>query len=88
MRLDLSTAPEGAIGSPGVQPGDVYRKDGGPGGVWVVVSTSDNGYCYVLGVDHDGNVVTSSRYGTYYFERKAKVGEIKAFQEKWEISWL
>lgn len=86
--IDLENAPPDAVGTPGIQPGDVFRKDGGPGGIWVIISVSETGYCYVMGFDTQGNPQTASRYGCHYFERKTKVGHVKGFDSKWEIDWL
>lgn len=86
--IDLSSAPPNAVGAPGVKPGDVYRKSGGPGGIWVIVAVSASGdYCYVIGFDTEGNPVTASRYGTHYFERKQMVGRMPNWETKWEIEW-
>ena len=87
MRLDLSAAPQDALKDEAPQIGDIYRKAGGPPGFWWVVSTCQNGDCYVLTFDREGTITGAQRYAQSYLSRNdhRRVGfaELPPIQVQW-----
>lgn len=74
FRIDMSGAPLGVLrGGPSV--GDVYRKDGGPSGVMVIVSDNGSTFGY-LAVNPEGQITGVGQGNAYYFSRRAFVGRV------------
>ena len=69
FHLDFSTAPPEALRGEYPQPGDIYRKAGGPPGFWWIVSVCQNGDAYAFALDTEGRITGANRYGASYFER-------------------
>lgn len=59
---------------PIVTVGDIYPTLGGKGTyAFIVVSVRDR-TVHALGIDKEGNVVTTTSYGIHTFERREKIG--------------
>ena len=50
-----------------MEPGDIFKKAGGPGGFWWIVAVVGRESCYALSLDREGNITGSNRYAPYYF---------------------
>jgi len=89
LALDLSNAPAGALRSGDPEPGDVFRKAGGPPGFWLVVAVTSGGSCHVLSFDHTGEINGSQSYRAGYFrdnmQRRVGRAELPLLTISWEL---
>jgi len=87
--LDLSGAPSEVLRGSEPEPGDLYRKAGGPPGFWWVISVAPSGDCYVLALDLEGRLTGAGRYAASYFNRNVarRVGyaELPSVRVTWGI---
>lgn len=86
-RLNVEDAPEDVRRVDHPEPGDVYRKAGGPGGFWVIIAVTPNGSAYALGFDLEGELKTAQQYSANYFDRNdhRRVGrcQLPQFNVEW-----
>ena len=67
MKIDMRNAPE--FSNEGLEVGNVYRCKGGANAdqkFWIVVALPRD-RCVMLGIDADGNIVSSATYGQHVF---------------------
>lgn len=88
MRFSMERMPEHLDRENGVCVGDVYPAKGGRGTTrfFIVVSVVGN-MAHCLGVDLDGNVVSTTSYGTHVFEGRRLVGRAREVETLITIDW-
>jgi hypothetical protein len=90
MRFDMSDRPATEQDF-GPRVGDVYRMKGGRkgGGYWVIVGQV-NRMSVCIGLNFEGEIVSTTQYGTDVFERRDRVGFVRNISElvldiQWEV---
>ena len=69
-----------SLDSPAV--GDVYRAKGGRGATkFFVVAAITGQMAHALGLDADGNIVSTTSYATYVFAERNLVGRVAGLDE-------
>jgi hypothetical protein len=57
-----------------VRVGDIYPSKGGKGTyAFIIVSVRDH-RAHAIGIDKEGNIITTTSYGVHAFERREKIG--------------
>lgn len=74
MKIDLSKIPSKKL-QPEVMVGNVYPAKGGRGGTvaWLVVSVTEK-MAHVLGLNVEGEIVSTFSYGIHAFESRDIIG--------------
>lgn len=88
MKIEMGKIPVRiALDSPAV--GDVYRAKGGRGDTkfFVIVSMRGN-MAHALGLDSDGNIVSTTSYAISVFAERNLVGRVPSIEEMTlDIEW-
>jgi hypothetical protein len=88
MKIEMGKIPiRISLDSPAI--GDVYRAKGGRGSTkfFVIVSMTGN-MAHALGLDADGNIVSTTSYGISVFAERNLVGRVRGLDElSLDIEW-
>lgn len=88
MKFSMGTLPDG-LSDDSVVSGNVYKAKGGRGDTkfWLIVSVRGL-YCYCLGLNTSGEVVSASGYGCHAFHDREVVGFCPEISEiNFNIQW-
>ena len=70
-----------------VKVGDVYKAKGGSQtAFWLVIRVTPGLGIYALGMDKDGELVSTTHYAAHVFERRELVGRVENFKLKLDAS--
>ncbi len=81
MKIDLSNIEKNKF-QPDVMVGDIYPAKGGRGGTsaWLVVGVTEK-MAHVLGLNVEGEIVSTSSYGVLAFECRERIGFVEEFKD-------
>lgn len=82
MKINIGKIPiKISLDEPAPRVGDVYRGKGGGRGVgtafWLVAAIGGNGCLHMLGLDRDGNIVSTVTYVASAMRRREVVGHVE-----------
>jgi hypothetical protein len=80
MKIDLSNIPEAARPNE-VLVGDVYPSKCTTKTVFWLVAAITGRSCHLLGLDTEGNIVSTSSYGLHAMEGRPRIGVVPEFAE-------
>jgi hypothetical protein len=88
MRINVEGMPEEMRRGPMPEPGDVFRKYGGPSGFWVCVAVRGQN-AHLLAVDMSGDITGCQTYPAHYFERNSYrlAGRVRSLPDL-EVDWF
>ena len=89
MKFNTSEMPANTIRE-GVSVGDVYKANGGRGttAFWIVIAiVGRSSHC--IGIDKEGETVSTTSYGTHVFESRELIGRCDSVEDlNLPIEWL
>lgn len=89
MKIEIGKIPVEISALDEVAVGNVYRAKGGRGTQFFIVIAVTEQTAHAIGIDRDGNIVSTTSYGLHTFKRRDVVAKVPALANmRIDLEWL